>query len=109
MADFGKRLYGPAQLGAAAATIYTASSSLRLAVIREIVVVNTTAANHYFYLSVGADAAATRYFDDELVGARPSGRMRYPCALFLTANEIIQAYADAATSLTITLNGIEMT
>jgi hypothetical protein len=99
-----KRLYGPAQLAAAAATIYTVPAG-RVAVIRNIHVVNPTAGDLAFTVSIGADAAATRIFSAQASLAEDCYDSFAP--FVLTAGEVLQAWASAAASLTITVDGEE--
>lgn len=99
-----KMLYGPAQLAAAAATIYTVPTG-RIAVIKNIHVVNGTAGDLTFTMSIGADAAATRIFDKQMANAEDS--FDSFAQFVMTAGQILQAYASAATSLTICVDGEE--
>jgi hypothetical protein len=99
-----KRLYGPAALAAAAATVYTVPAG-RLAVLRNIHVVNGTAGDLTFTASIGLDAAGTRIFAVETVSAESSFDSFAP--FVLNAGEVLQAYASAAASLTITIDGEE--
>ncbi|MFA7162478.1 MAG: hypothetical protein WC083_07920 [Candidatus Methanomethylophilaceae archaeon] len=99
-----KRLYGPAQLAAAAATVYTVPAG-RLAVIRNIHIVNPTAGDLTFTASIGADAAATRIFSAQAVSAEDAFDCFSP--FVMNAGEILQAYASAAASLVITIDGEE--
>lgn len=99
-----KRLYGPAQLTAAAATVYTVPAG-RMAVIRNIHVVNPTAGDLTFTASIGADAAGTRIFSAQMILAEDSYDSFSP--FVLSAGEILQAYASAAASLVLTIDGEE--
>jgi hypothetical protein len=99
-----KRLYGPAQLAAAAATVYTVPAS-RLTVVRNIHIVNATAADLTFTISIGADAAATRIFSAQTAAAEDVFDSFAP--FVLNAGDVLQAFASAAASLTITINGEE--
>lgn len=99
-----KRLYGPALLAAAAATVYTVPAG-RLAIIRNIHVVNGTAGDLTFTASIGADAAGTRIFSAETVSAETSFDCFAP--FVLNAGEVLQAYASAAASLVMTVDGEE--
>jgi hypothetical protein len=99
-----KRLSGPALLGAAAATIYTVPAN-RIAVIRNIHLVNETAGDLTFTMSIGADAAGTRIF---MAQALPAEDVLDSFAPFvLTAGEILQAYGSAAASIACTVDGEE--
>jgi hypothetical protein len=99
-----KRLHGPAQLGNAAATVYTVPTG-RIAVIRNIHIVNPTAGDVTFTVSIGADAAATRIFSDQAAMAEDCYDSFAP--FVLAAGEVVQAYASAAASLTMTIDGEE--
>ena len=99
-----KRLYGPAALAAVAATVYTVPAG-RLAVIRNIHMVNGTAGDLTFTASIGADAAGTRIFSAETVSAETSFDSFAPFPM--VAGEVLQVYASVAASLTITISGEE--
>jgi len=99
-----KRLQGPAQLAAAAATVYTVPAG-RISVIRNIHIVNGTAGDLTFTASIGADAAGTRIFAAQMVNAEDSFDSFAP--FVLVAGEVVQAYASAAASLTMTIDGEE--
>lgn len=107
MADTAKRLYGPAQLGTSATTIYTSPASTRTTVLR-IRVVNTGTAPAKFYLSIGADAAGTRLYSGLLIPANGAPVIEQAYEV-LEAGETIQAYADTASTLTLTLEGVQAT
>lgn len=99
-----KRLYGPGQLAAAAATVYTVPAG-RIAVIRNIHIVNPTAGDLTFTMSIGADAAATRIFSAQASLAEDSFDSFAP--FVLNAGEVLQAYASVAASLVLTVDGEE--
>lgn len=99
-----KRLYGPAQLTAAAATVYTVPAG-RIAVIRNIHVVNPTGADLTFTASIGADAAGTRIFGAQAVIGEDCYDSFAP--FVMAAGEVLQAYASSAASLVITVDGEE--
>lgn len=106
MADTAARLYGPAQLGTSAATIYTSPAST-VTIIRHLVVCNPTATPSAFYLSIGADADSTRLFHKHTVNG--IAQFEWKGFVVLAAAEILQAYADNATTLTMTINGVKVT
>lgn len=106
MTDAPKRLYGPAQLTASAATLYTVPA-VTTTILRYIRVVNTTATDRTFTLSIGANAAATQLF--AAVNVPANGYHESALMIPLQAAEIIQGLASAATALTIILAGIEVT
>lgn len=106
MADTLKRLAGPAQLTNSAATVYTVPGGTTT-VVRDINVANTTGGAVTFTLSVGADAAGTRLYSAVSIPANST--FQRTGSVVLTAGEVIQAYASAGTSLTLTINGVEST
>ncbi len=99
-----KRLYGPAQLPAAAATAYTVPAST-IAVIRRMRVSNPSGNARLFTISIGADAAGTRLYSGVSVPAGGSQDIFGPFTL--AAGEVIQAYADAATAVVLEIDGTE--
>ncbi len=99
-----KRIYGPAQLTNAAATKYTSPTGIRTT-IKRIHVVNTDSSSHTFTFSIGADAAGTELYKTVTVAAN-GGYFDDYANYSLEAAEIIQAYADANSVLTMTINAI---
>lgn len=91
-------------LGTGAATIYTTPATG--AILRTIKVANTTATAASFTLSIGVDAAGTRMYSAVSI----PGNSTFTTDLFmpLASTEVLQAYASAATSLTITIGAIEL-
>ena len=110
MADTAARLYGPTALGTSATTIYTSAASTTT-IVRHIIVCNTTTAASAFYLSIGADAVGTRLFHKYPVEGTTNGISFFEWKGFvvLAAAETLQAFADDATTLTLTVNGIKIT
>ncbi len=107
MADVEKRLAGPTQLGTVAATVYTVPAATT-AIIRHVRVTNTTTASAHFTMSIGADGAATRWFHQALVRRSDKNMpLNWSGSLVLAAGEIVQAYSDTATALTLVISGIE--
>lgn len=90
-----KRAVGPIQLAAAAATLYTApaGTQVRIAAIW----LQTPTAARTVTMSVGADAAATRFLDAYALTANVPATL-YPGQI-LNAGEVIQGFASAATSV----------
>lgn len=105
MADTAKRLYGPAQLTASAATLYTVPAATT-AILRYVRIANTTGSDRTVTLSVGADAAATRIFAGQTVPA--NGALDWSGFIPLAAAEVIQGLASAAAALTVILAGVEV-
>lgn len=106
MTDTPKRLYGPAQLTASAATLYTVPAAT-VTILRYIRVTNTTGTDRSLTLSIGTDAAATRLFPGTTVPALSV--IEVSLFIPMTATEIIQGLASAATALTAIISGVEVT
>lgn len=106
MADTATRLCGPTQLAASAATVYTVPA-LTTAVMREVLVANTTAGAVSVTVSIGADAAGTRILPTVSVPA--TSVMQIVGWTVLEAGETLEAYASASSSLTLTISGVEIT
>lgn len=97
-------LYGPAQLGAAAATVYTASAASKI-LLRHVHVSNPSGAAVGLTLAIGADGATTRILDDLEIPA--DSVQSWTMLEWLEPGEIIQAFADTAATLVLTLDGHE--
>jgi hypothetical protein len=106
MTDTAKRLYGPAALGIAAATIYTAPAATKT-IVRYVRATNYTATDRTFNVSVGADAGATRIVSG--LTAPANGFVEFPCFIPLDAAEFLQAFASAATAISLIVTGVEVT
>ena len=106
LVDVQKRLYGPAQPGLAAATLYTVPAN-RKTTIELIHAANTTGTAATLTLSIGADAAATRLLSAYSIAA--NGIFTLPTELTLVATEIIQGLQGTGSALTVTINGTETT
>jgi hypothetical protein len=104
--DTLKRLAGPVALAGAAATVYTVPGSTT-AVLRGLHVANESVAAATFTLSVGADAAGKRLWFAQSVA--PGDSFDWTGNVPLVAAEVVQAYASAAATLTLTLSGVETT
>jgi len=96
------RLYGPAQLDAAAATLYTAAVRTR---IRNIHAFNPSGGVVDVTLSIGTDAAATRIWDAQEVPAGDSYVERRRAAHTLEAGETIQGFASSAGTVVLVIDG----
>lgn len=99
-----KRLTGPAQLTGSAADLYTCPAST-VARILHIHASNPSGSPVDINLSIGADAAATRVFDDRAVPADGVLKESYPYEL--AAGEKIQGWADSAGTVVLTITGYE--
>lgn len=106
MADTLKRLVGPKQLASTTATEYTVPGGTT-AVIRHIHLSNPTASPVTVTMSIGADAAGTRFFSGYVI---PAGSVfGYPCNIVMATTEILAMNADTATALVALVDGIEVT
>lgn len=101
-----KRFYGPAQLGATAATLYTAPSSAR-ATIRQIFANNPSGSPVDVTLSIGADGASTRIVDEVSIAAGDAINMRRLAHHTLAAGEMLQGFASSGGTVVLTVNGVE--
>lgn len=106
MTDTAKRLFGPAQLSGSAADTYTVPA-LTTAIVKELIVANTSSSDVSFSASVGADADGTRIVPTVEIAAHSV--VVFDVWLPLAAAEKIQAYASVANSLTFTITGVETT
>lgn len=108
MADTAARIIGPVQLAAADALLYTVPVLTTL-IIKQIRIVNTTGGTVSFRLSIGADADGTRIAHDIGVPTQGMYLEGSDCFEVLAAAETLRGHASAATSLTITVNGVLVT
>src|SRR6266853_1894534 len=97
-----KRIVGPTQLTAAAATYYTAPTGIR-AVIKRIHLLNTDVAARTVTISTGADAAGTRLYQTQTLAAN-GGYFDDYANYTLEPAEILQANADVTLKVTMTVN-----
>lgn len=102
--DTLKRLSGPTLLTAVAATQYTVPAATTTSV-RNIHAANNTTQPATFTLSIGADAAGTRFFP--AVTVQPNDVYDWQGLLVLNPAEIVQAYSGTASALILTMSGIE--
>lgn len=107
MTDTAKRLAGPTLITLAEITLYTAPTGGQ-AIIRQIHIVNTSAAAVTFKMSIGADAAATRLYHDLSIAA---GAVFDPGPMYLVLNagETLRAQASTTNVLTAAISGVEVT
>lgn len=106
MADTLARLSGPALLSNVAATIYT-SPSATVTAIRDIELDNNSALPVTVTISIGADAAGTRWFAAYPVGA--NSHAQWTGNMVLAATEIVQAYCSTASVVVCTMSGVKVT
>ena len=100
-----KRLYGPAQLGSSAATLYTVPAGTRTE-IRQIFANNPSGSPVDVTLSIGTDSASTR-FVEETIPAGEALNLRRKGNRTLTEGEVIQGFAGSAATVVLTINGVE--
>lgn len=108
MAKVAKRLAGPALLTGAAATKYTAPSYVPTTlqtVVRKFHFFNSDSADRAVTLSIGADAAGTRLLDAKVLSPLESYDLYGPHTL--GPGEIIQAFCDVTSEVTLTIDGEE--
>lgn len=112
MSSKATRLSGPAQLAAAAATVYTVPAGA-VTIVRSLHIQNPSGVAVNFTLSLGLDAAGKRLYDAYSIPAAGAGvtgnAIELPVYWVLNAAEVIQAFASAAGVLVLTLNGQELT
>lgn len=106
MTTTNKRLTGPGLITNAAVTKYTVPAST-VTVVQHIHVSNPSASAVGFTLSIGADAAATRLYDNFQIAA--GGQLDVFCKYVLAAAEIVQALGSTTNILNLTIDGQELT
>lgn len=104
MPDVLKRLVGPAFLANTSTLLYTVPASTTT-VLRYLRVVNETGAAAHFTIAIGTDGAGKRIWYQETV----LDYYDWSGNVVLAAAETLYAYASAATTLTITISGVEST
>lgn len=105
MADTGKRMAGPAFLASSAATLYTVPASTTT-ILRYLRLNNTSASAVTVNLSVGADAAATRFVT---VTVPASSAYDWTGMIPLATSEYVQGFAGTASVVSVVLAGVEIT
>lgn len=105
MTDTLKRVYGPAQLGTSAATLYTVPASTTF-ILRYMRFNNTTSTDRSITISIGANAAATQIVSAMTVPA--NGAIDWTGSIPMTTTEILQGLAAAATAITAVVSGVEI-
>lgn len=105
-----KRLVNPTQLGTSASTVYTVSGVGVSAVVKQIMVSNTSASSVNFSMHVvpsGGIAGATNLMSPALAIAANSF-ITIDLDQVLATGDFISAFASAATSLNIMVSGYEV-
>jgi hypothetical protein len=106
MADTLKRVAGPVSLTDTAATVYTVPS-LTVTTVTAIHVANQGSVEAAFALSIGTDGAGKRFFSGVKV---PVGcAFDWAGTLVLAEAEVLQGLASVASTLTVTISGVETT
>lgn len=101
-----KRLVGPAALTASNATVGSAVPSSRVWVTKQVILCNTDGADRLVYFAIGTAAtAANRIFSALPIAAGDT--IVLDCAVVMAAAEQFYGYADAASVVTVTVNGWE--
>ena len=111
MARIPKRLYGPAQVATGPTTVYTVPA-LTKTIIRHIHVNNPSASIVTLTISIGADAAGTRFYDVYSIPAKSAGVIDSVREIFtyliMDAAEILTLSAGTNNILVIVVNGDEI-
>lgn len=106
MADNLVRIAGPSSLSESASTLYTVPADTTTTVVA-IHVANQGSVEATFGLSVGTDGAGKRFFSDVRV---PVGcAFDWAGTLVLAEAEVLQGLASVASTLTVTISGVETT
>ena len=107
-----KRLWGPAQVATGPATVYTAPASGK-ALLVVLHVNNPSGSPVTFSLSIGADAASTRFYDAYSIPAKAAGVTDSARDIYLQvaleAGEIVQLSAGTNNILVVSASGYEYT
>ena len=101
-----KRVYGPAAVAAGPVTIYTGPSvagSVQKLTIRHINVTNNTASPATLTMSIGADAAGTRFITAYSVPANAT--VPFYGMYVLEGGEILTASSGTGSALILTVDG----
>lgn len=107
MPDAGVRA-GPTSLTTSAATLYTVPASTTTTVRNVHIANESTTTAVTVTLSIGTDGAGKRFLGPGL-SIPASSSYDWSGFLILAATEVIQGTASAATSLTVTISGIQTT
>jgi len=103
MAVTPKALIDTAQLTNAAATVYTSTNIVTI--IDSFKLVNVTAGAVTATVSIGADAAGTRFISARSLAPGETYNCPEMVGQILNAGQLIQAYASANTSVNIRASG----
>ena len=105
MADVLKRMSGPTTLATANAVLYTVPTST-ISVVRNVHVVNEGTVSANFVLSIGTDAATNHRIFYQITIA-PNDYFDWTGNIVLAAAETLTGQASLASTLTLTVSGVE--
>ena len=97
------RFAGPTVLGTGAATLFTSSGD---SLVEMVHVSNPTGSPVDLTMSLGADAAGTRFIDGLAIPADSERKFRF--YLPLADSEIVQAFAGTGSALVVTVDGQQL-
>jgi hypothetical protein len=112
MARTPKRLWGPAQVATGPATVYTVPANTKT-ILRHLHINQPSASPVTLSISIGADAAGTRFYDAYSIPAKAAGVTDSARDVFvyipLEAGEIVQLSAGTNLVLVVIGSGDEIT
>jgi hypothetical protein len=106
MADTAARIIGPILLTNSSVTLYTVPGSTK-AIVRNIIIANTSATAATARLSIGADAAGTRILPEVSIPA--NSVYDWSGFLVLNAGDTIRGQSGTTNVLAITVSGVLVT
>lgn len=106
MTDTAIRFVGPMLLTNAEVTLYTVPAS-SVAILRSVHIANTSGTAATAKLSIGADAAGTRWLGDLSIPANST--YDWSGFLPLAAAETLRGYSGTTNVLAITVGGVRVT
>lgn len=102
-----KRLAGPAQLTASSATYYTCPAST-VTIVKQIILTNTTGTAKTATVRVYTSGTENNTFDILSAATLAANEtLALNCSIVMAATETIKAFASSATSVNLTVSGIE--
>lgn len=99
-----KRLAGPTTLAIAPAALYTVPSS-KTAIVKQVIVTNTTSSAASFILYIGAASSANSLFNQ--VSVPGNDAIVINLSQVLATGEVLRANASVNSALNITVSGVE--
>jgi len=109
MAITQKRLGGPSQLTASSATYYTVPSATTT-IVKQILLTNTTGSSKTVTVRLYTTGTENNTFD--VLSEMPlaaNETVAFNCSMVMAATETIKAFCSSATSVNISIFGIEET